>query len=84
MGTSASTTAVLVFLLYIYAEETVALYSSPLSLWPIVGLLGLILFRVWRFAIIGKLQDDPVLFAISDRPSQIATALMFLVLWLAI
>jgi hypothetical protein len=49
-----------------------------------VGLLGLILIRVWRFAITGKLHEDPVLFAISDHPSQIATALMFLVLWLAI
>ena len=84
LGTTASAIAVLVFLLYIYAEETMALYSSPLILWPIVGLLGLVLIRVWRFAITGKLHEDPVLFAISDHPSQIATALMFLVLWLAI
>jgi hypothetical protein len=84
MGTTASVIAVLVFLLYIYAEETMALYNSPLILWPIVGLLGLVLIRVWRFAITGKLHEDPVLFAISDHPSQIATALMFLVLWLAI
>lgn len=84
MGTTASAIAVLVFLLYIYAEETLALYSSPLILWPIAGLLGLILFRVWRFAVTGRLHEDPVLFAISDHPSQIATALMFAVLWLAI
>lgn len=84
IGTTASAIAVLVFLLYIYAEETMALYSSPLILWPIAGLLGLILFRVWRLAITGKLHEDPVLFAISDHPSQIATVLMFAVLWLAI
>ncbi len=76
--------AVLVLGIYINAEEAAALYSSPLVLWPICGLLFLVLFRLWNFAIDGRLQYDPILFAIRDRPSQIATALMFVLLWMAI
>ncbi len=84
VGVVASVLAVLVFALYINADETAALYSSPITLWPICGLLFLILFRIWSFAVEGELQDDPVLFAISDRPSQISTVLMFVILWMAI
>ena len=84
LGVAASMTAVLVFAFYINAEETITLYSSPITLWPICGLLFLILFRIWNFAIEGKLQDDPVLFALSDHPSQIASGLMFVILWMAI
>ncbi|MCG8415837.1 MAG: UbiA family prenyltransferase [Pseudomonadales bacterium] len=84
IGVLASLAAVLVFAFYINAEETAMLYSSPITLWPICGLLFLVLYRIWNFAIEGKLQDDPVLFAVSDHPSQVATVLMFVVLWLAI
>jgi hypothetical protein len=75
---------VLIFIFYIYADETRALYRSPEWLWPIAGLLGGILFRAWWLARKGTLKQDPVLLAVSDRPSQVATALMFVVLWLAI
>ena len=84
LGVIASALAVLIFAFYINADETMMLYSSPITLWPICGLLFLVLFRIWSFAIAGELQDDPVLFAISDRPSQIATVLMFVILWMAI
>ena len=83
-GMAASLAAVLVFACYINAEEAAALYSSPVILWPICGLLFLVLFRIWNFAIAGKLSDDLVLFAINDHPSQIATVLMFVVLWMAV
>ncbi len=84
LGVMASMLSVLIFAFYIDAEETKMLYSTPLVLWPICGLLSLILFRIWCFAIEGELQDDPVLFAVSDRPSQVATVLMFAILWIAI
>ena len=84
LGIGAGLLAVVVFALYIYAPETSVLYTSPLLLWPNCGLLLFLLWRLWRIALAGKLQDDPVLFAISDHPSQLVTALMFVVLWLAI
>lgn len=83
-GMLGSMLAVVTIGFYINGDEAQRLYGSPLLLWPICILLSLILFRLWRFALGGKLQEDPVLFAISDHPSQFATALMFLVLYLAI
>ena len=84
LGIFACACSVLVFIFYIYAEETKALYRSPELLWPIAGLLGGILFRAWWLTRQGALSEDPVLLAVTDRPSQIAIALMFLVLWFAI
>lgn len=83
-GLFACACSVLIFVFYIYADETRALYRSPELLWPIAGLLGGILFRAWWLARKGALNEDPVLLAVSDRPSQVATALIFVVLWLAI
>ena len=83
-GLFACACSVLIFIFYIYADETRALYRSPEWLWPIAGLLGGILFRAWWLARKGTLNEDPVLLAVSDRPSQVATALMFVVLWMAI
>ena len=83
-GMSACACSVLIFTFYTHAEETQALYQCPEMLWPIVGLLGGILVRAWWLAGQGALNEDPVLLAVSDRPSQIATVLMFVVLWLAI
>lgn len=83
-GMSANFAAVLVFAFYIYAPETSELYSTPAILWGVCALLLFLLLRVWQRALQGNLEHDPVLFAVSDLPSQLATALMFVVLWLAI
>ena len=84
-GVASSSLSVLVLAVYIGTEEAARLYSSPVLLWPVCGLMFLLLCRIWIFALLqGRLQDDPVLFAISDRPSQIATSLMFILIWLAI
>ena len=74
----------LILIFYIYADEARALYRFPHLLWLIAGLLGGILLRAWWLARQGALNEDPVLLAVSDRPSQVATALMFVVLWFAI
>ena len=84
IGTVCSLLTVTTVGFYINSEEAMRLYSKPMMLWPICILLFLILYRLWGFALGGKLEEDPVLFAISDHPSQVATVLMFLVLYLAI
>ena len=83
-GITANFAAVLVFAFYIYAPETTALYSTPAILWGVCVLLAVLLLRLWQRAIAGKLEYDPLLFAVSDLPSQLLTVLMFVVLWLAI
>jgi 4-hydroxybenzoate polyprenyltransferase len=76
--------SILVFTFYINAAETTQLYSSPGRLWLICPLLLLLLARIWSFAFAGDLDEDPVLFAITDRWSQLITLCCGLLIWIAI
>ncbi|NQV68670.1 MAG: UbiA family prenyltransferase [Pseudohongiella sp.] len=83
-GGCSSLIAVAVFAFYINAPDTTELYTSPGLLWLICPLLVFLLGRIWIFAQQGKLNEDPVLFAISDHPSQAVTLMCGLIIWLAI
>lgn len=84
MGGGSSLIAVAVFAFYINAPATTELYSNPLLLWSICPLLLYLLWRIWALARRGELDEDPVLFAITDRRSQLTAALCGLIIWLAI
>lgn len=84
VGGAASLIAVAVFAFYINAPATTQLYSSPVLLWAICPLLLYLLWRIWALARRGELDEDPVLFAITDRRSQFIAALCGLIIWLAI
>jgi len=56
----------------------------PELLWLICPLLLYLLARIWSLALKGKLHEDPILFAITDHRSQIATLLCALIIWAAI
>ncbi|MBL4580255.1 MAG: UbiA family prenyltransferase [Gammaproteobacteria bacterium] len=84
IGGSSSLIAVAVFAFYITAPATTELYSNPLLLWGICPLLLYLLWRIWALARRGKLDEDPVLFALTDRRSQLTAALCGLIIWLAI
>ena len=84
IGGGSSLIAVAVFAFYINAPATTELYSNPLLLWAICPCLLYLLWRIWALARRGKLDEDPVLFAITDRRSQLSAALCSLIIWLAI
>lgn len=84
LGGASSLIAVAVFAFYINAPATTQLYSSPIILWAICPLMVYSLWRIWTKARSGELDEDPVLFAITDRRSQLAAALCGLLIWLAI
>ena len=84
IGAAASVMAVVVFAFYIAAPATTQLYSSPLLLWLICPLLILLLGRIWRLARSGRLNEDPVLFAVEDRFSQFIVLASGILIWLAI
>ena len=65
-GITSSYLSVLIFALYIASEKVVALYSSPLFLWAICPLLLFWNLRCWWITYKGKMNDDPVLFAVRD------------------
>ena len=84
IGGISNLAAVTVFALYINAPATRELYAKPLVLWLICPLLLYLLWRIWAIARRGELDEDPVLFAITDRHSQFIVAVCGLLVWLAI
>jgi len=68
-GTSSAFASVIVFSFYIGAQEVTRLYKYPVRLWLITPLMALWLMRVWLLASRGELDEDPVIFAVTDRIS---------------
>jgi 4-hydroxybenzoate polyprenyltransferase len=67
-GTSAAYISVLVLALYV-SQGTEQLYRHPKVLWLLCPLTLYWVSRVWRKAHRGELHDDPVVFALRDKPS---------------
>jgi hypothetical protein len=84
MGIGSSLFAVLLFVFYIRSPDTLVLYSSPNLLYLVCPLLLCIMGRAWLLVRREVLHEDPVIFAITDVPTQVAVALSALVVWLAI
>lgn len=74
LGGASGYLAVLVFALYINSPESLALYRHPQVLWLICPMLLYWISRVWIKAHRGGMDDDPVVFAVTDRISQIVIA----------
>jgi 4-hydroxybenzoate polyprenyltransferase len=68
-GTSSAYASIVIFALYINGRDVVALYHHPTRMWMITPLLILWISRVWLLASRGLLDEDPVVFALSDRMS---------------
>jgi 4-hydroxybenzoate polyprenyltransferase/phosphoserine phosphatase len=68
-GTASAFAAVVIFANYISGRDVTTLYRDPSLLWLIVPLMILWLCRVWLLASRGKLHEDPVVFALTDRMS---------------
>ena len=68
-GTSSAYASIVIFALYINGRDVVALYHHPNRMWLITPLLILWVSRVWLLASRGVLDEDPVVFALSDRMS---------------
>ncbi|MFZ0663514.1 MAG: UbiA family prenyltransferase [Acidobacteriaceae bacterium] len=75
-GTVSAMASVVIFTLYISSGETLGLYRHPGRMWLIVPLLIWWIFRVWLLASRGELDEDPVIFAVTDR--------MSLLIWLCV
>ncbi|WP_202840106.1 UbiA family prenyltransferase [Luteimonas saliphila] len=75
LGGSAGYLAVLVLALYINSAESVELYSRPQLLWLLCPLLLYWVSRAWSLVRRGRMHDDPVVFAATDRVSLVVAAL---------
>jgi 4-hydroxybenzoate polyprenyltransferase len=83
-GTSAGLMSALVFALYINSSATATLYRHGGVLWLMCPLLLYWVLRVWRKAHRNELHDDPVVFALTDRPSLLVGFSCVVLLWFAI
>jgi 4-hydroxybenzoate polyprenyltransferase len=68
-GTSSAFAAVVIFAIYISGSDVIALYRHQWLLWLIMPMMILWLCRVWLLASRGNLNEDPVVFALTDRMS---------------
>lgn len=83
-GTSSAYASVVVFTLYINNPEVSQLYKHPQRLWLLAPILILWLSRVWLLASRGQLDEDPVIFALTDLRSMLLGILAASVVWIAL
>jgi 4-hydroxybenzoate polyprenyltransferase/phosphoserine phosphatase len=70
-GVSSGLISVLVLVLYINSPKIIQLYSIPYLLYLIIPLFLYWILRVWFLAHRGELNEDPILFAVTDKTSYI-------------
>ncbi|HQU44718.1 MAG TPA: UbiA family prenyltransferase [Pirellulales bacterium] len=75
LGPAAGYLTVLVLALYLNGDKVRGLYAHHLLLWLMCPLLLYWISRLWLLANRGELNEDPVVFAITDRTSLIVAAL---------
>ena len=69
LGAGSGYLAALVLALYVDSQQVVVLYAHPNLLLMICPLLLYWVSRVWLLASRGELDEDPVIFAVTDRIS---------------
>lgn len=83
LGASSGYLAVMVLALYIHDQPVAGLYTHPEIIWLACPLLLFWITRVWMLTHRGEMDEDPVLFAIRDRVSQVIGLLFAAVFWIA-
>lgn len=81
---SAAYASVTILLLYLNSDAVVMLYSSPQYLWGIVLILIYWMTRLVILTARGRMTDDPIVFAVTDRVSLGLGVLVFTLAFLAI
>lgn len=76
---SAGNAAVLVLALYISSDSVQMLYSRPAVLWLICPILLYWLLRMVMKTHRGEMTDDPIVYAATDRVSQVVVVICVLV-----
>ncbi len=76
--------SILVFALYIYGAESLHFYSQPKFLWGVLFCMLYWITKIWFNGSHGRVQDDPVKFALRDRESLFLGLLTLIFLALAV
>ena len=84
LGGASGYLSVLVLALYINSTTSQVLYRHPQLIWLLCPLLLYWISRIWLKTHRGEMHDDPVVFAVQDRTSQILLAMGVIIFWLAL
>jgi 4-hydroxybenzoate polyprenyltransferase len=83
LGAASGYMSVMVLALYINDPRTTILYRSPELIWLACPLLLTWISRMWMMTHRGFMNDDPLVFAVRDRVSQVLGVCIAIVFWLA-
>jgi 4-hydroxybenzoate polyprenyltransferase len=84
LGVAAGYSAIVVIALYINSPESQTIYQHHKPLWLICPLMLFWISRTWLLTSRGRMQDDPVVFAVRDPVSLVTLAMMVLIVFAAI
>ncbi len=84
LGVPSGHMAVLVLALYINSDDIIQMYTYPELIWLLCPLLLYWLARIWLLTWRGRIQDDPVVFALRDKVSLLVAALAVVILMAAV
>jgi len=84
LGSASGYLAILVLAMYISNPDVTRLYSHHERLWLLCPLGLYWVGRLWLLSNRGLVHEDPVVFALSDRPSYVVGGLALAVVWAAI
>lgn len=83
-GISSGYVSIMVLVLYIQDLQANTLYAQPNWLWFVSVAILYWISHMWLLAFRGKVNEDPVLFAIHDRNSYVVSLFITISLYLAI
>jgi 4-hydroxybenzoate polyprenyltransferase len=67
-GIASGFASIVIFTLYMTQEQYPRqIYGHPQLLWMLMPLILVWILRIWHLAVHGRMNDDPLLFAFSDR-----------------
>jgi 4-hydroxybenzoate polyprenyltransferase len=84
MGVSSGYLSAVVMMLYLQSTDVVRLYRHPLYLWLVVPILISWIGHVWLTAHRGEMNDDPLVFAVTNSTSLLLIAAVAAVMVAAI
>lgn len=69
-GVASSFAAIVMFMIYLIGEQYPnGMYSHPGLLWIMMPVLLIFILRVWHLTVHGRMNEDPVMFALKDKVS---------------
>jgi hypothetical protein len=84
LGIGSALAAGLIFVIYLVEERfSDDVFTEPGWLWFIFPTLLFWLLRIWRLALHGQMNEDPILFAVTDKVSLVLGAVVLAFVLLA-